>query len=144
MAYDWDRVQEDELSFVTGEIIAVTGTSVIGIYSVFIIYFIGQEDERWWEGYIESNPHRRGFFPADYTKSIEKSETSSREFNPIQSQSEFGLKKWNPIQYKPAIQSGNPIRVPTSAPRSSLFSILKQKFISFRIPFISNTMNHRR
>ena len=102
-AYDRDGDYKDELSFVTGEIIAVTGTSVIGIYSVFIICVIGQEDERWWEGYIESNPHRRGFFPADYVKSIENSETSSL--------------------------------------RSSLFSILKQKLISFRIPFISNTIN---
>ena len=61
-----------------------------------IICVIGSRDEYWWEGHIESEPHRRGYFPRDYVKSIKKSETS--------------------------------------APCSTLFSILKQKFISFRIP----------
>ena len=70
VAYDWDRVQEDELSFVTGEIIAVTGTSVIGIYSVFIICVIGQEDELWWEGYIESNPNRGLTLTAAFSQQI--------------------------------------------------------------------------
>ena len=71
--------KEDELSFVTGEIIAVTGMSVIGIYGVFIICVIGQRYgwDEWWEGHIESQPHRRGFFHKWYVKSIEKSETSS-------------------------------------------------------------------
>lgn len=53
--YDCDGDEEDELTFVTGEIIAVTG----------------QEDEDWWEGHIESQPHRKGLFPAVFVKSIE-------------------------------------------------------------------------
>ena len=67
-AYQFD--EEDMLSFVPGEIIAVTGMSVIGIYGVFIICVIGQEDEDWWLGHIESQPHRCGVFPAEYVKSI--------------------------------------------------------------------------
>ena len=29
------------------------------------------EDEDWWEGHIESQPHRRGLFPAVFVKVLE-------------------------------------------------------------------------
>ena len=37
----------------------------------FDMAFLGMEDEDWWEGHIESQPHRRGLFPAVFVKVLE-------------------------------------------------------------------------
>ena len=76
--YDYVGEEEDILSFVTGEIIAVTGMSVIDIYGVFIMCVIAQWGEYWWEGHIEYQPHRYGFFKANYVKSIDTAKLPNR------------------------------------------------------------------
>merc|ERR1719410_2948318 len=53
--YDCDGDEDDELTFVTGEIIQVTG----------------QEDDDWWIGNIESQPHRHGCFPVIFVRSLD-------------------------------------------------------------------------
>jgi Arf-GAP/SH3 domain/ANK repeat/PH domain-containing protein len=53
--YDCDGDEDDELSFVAGEIITVTD----------------KEDDDWWVGHIESQPHRKGCFPVIFVKPLD-------------------------------------------------------------------------
>ncbi|XP_039191750.1 arf-GAP with SH3 domain, ANK repeat and PH domain-containing protein 1 isoform X12 [Crotalus tigris] len=48
--YDCQADNDDELTFVEGEIIIVTG----------------EEDQEWWIGHIEGKPERRGVFPVSF------------------------------------------------------------------------------
>uniref|UniRef100_A0A8C5QI04 Uncharacterized protein n=1 Tax=Leptobrachium leishanense TaxID=445787 RepID=A0A8C5QI04_9ANUR len=48
--FDCTADREDELTFITGEIIVVTE----------------EEDQNWWNGYIDGQLHRRGVFPASF------------------------------------------------------------------------------
>ncbi|XP_077207609.1 arf-GAP with SH3 domain, ANK repeat and PH domain-containing protein 1 isoform X2 [Paroedura picta] len=48
--YDCQADNDDELTFVEGEIIIVTG----------------EEDQEWWIGHIEGQPERRGVFPVSF------------------------------------------------------------------------------
>ncbi|XP_061462816.1 arf-GAP with SH3 domain, ANK repeat and PH domain-containing protein 1 isoform X3 [Rhineura floridana] len=48
--YDCQADNDDELTFVEGEIIIVTG----------------EEDQEWWIGYIEGKPERKGVFPVSF------------------------------------------------------------------------------
>lgn len=48
--YDCSADREDELTFRTGEIIVVSE----------------KEDDNWWKGWIEGQPHRQGAFPASF------------------------------------------------------------------------------
>nr|XP_034329435.1 arf-GAP with SH3 domain, ANK repeat and PH domain-containing protein 2 isoform X3 [Crassostrea gigas] len=48
--YDCEADNEDELTFRAGEMIIITG----------------EEEEDWWEGEIDGEPHRRGVFPKNF------------------------------------------------------------------------------
>ncbi|XP_044151761.1 arf-GAP with SH3 domain, ANK repeat and PH domain-containing protein 1 isoform X3 [Bufo gargarizans] len=48
--YDCQADNDDELTFVEGEVIIVTG----------------EEDHEWWIGHIEGNPERKGVFPVSF------------------------------------------------------------------------------
>ncbi|XP_029384817.1 arf-GAP with SH3 domain, ANK repeat and PH domain-containing protein 1 isoform X3 [Echeneis naucrates] len=48
--YDCQADNDDELTFVEGEVIIVTG----------------EEDQEWWIGHIEGNPERKGVFPMSF------------------------------------------------------------------------------
>ncbi|KAF6720523.1 Arf-GAP with SH3 domain, ANK repeat and PH domain-containing protein 1 [Oryzias melastigma] len=48
--YDCQADNDDELTFVEGEVIIVTG----------------EEDQEWWIGHIEGNPDRKGVFPMSF------------------------------------------------------------------------------
>ncbi|KAJ8277038.1 hypothetical protein GJAV_G00070780 [Gymnothorax javanicus] len=48
--YDCQADNDDELTFVEGEVIVVTG----------------EEDQEWWIGHIEGNPERKGVFPMSF------------------------------------------------------------------------------
>ncbi|XP_060692523.1 arf-GAP with SH3 domain, ANK repeat and PH domain-containing protein 1 isoform X4 [Hemiscyllium ocellatum] len=48
--YNCTADHADELTFTEGEIIVITG----------------EEDQEWWNGYIEGQPHRKGLFPASF------------------------------------------------------------------------------
>ncbi|KAH8856678.1 ArfGAP with SH3 domain, ANK repeat and PH domain-containing protein [Schistosoma japonicum] len=52
--YDCEAENPDELTFVRGE----------------IIQLVDRPDDDWWEGFIHSNPSRRGMFPVTYVKHI--------------------------------------------------------------------------
>ena len=69
--YDCDGDDDDELSFVAGEIITVTGTYTL-IYNVTNEFLLGQEEDDWWIGHIESQPHRVGCFPIIFVKVIDQ------------------------------------------------------------------------
>ncbi|KAI8764674.1 arf-GAP with SH3 domain, ANK repeat and PH domain-containing protein 2 [Biomphalaria glabrata] len=53
--YDCDADNEDELTFMEGEIIVA----------------ISEEEEEWWEGMVEGQPHRRGLFPLSFVTTAE-------------------------------------------------------------------------
>ncbi|KAG7231183.1 hypothetical protein INR49_012014 [Caranx melampygus] len=48
--YDCQADNDDELTFVEGEVIIVTG----------------EEDQEWWIGHIEGDPERKGVFPMSF------------------------------------------------------------------------------
>ncbi|KAG8546819.1 hypothetical protein GDO81_029781, partial [Engystomops pustulosus] len=48
--YDCQADNDDELTFVEGEVIIVTG----------------EEDHEWWIGHVEGNPERKGVFPVSF------------------------------------------------------------------------------
>lgn len=48
--YDCEADNEDELTFRAGEVIII----------------VGEEEEDWWEGEIDGEPHRRGVFPKNF------------------------------------------------------------------------------
>lgn len=48
--FDCTADRDDELTFTIGEIIVVTE----------------EEDQNWWNGYIDGQLHRRGVFPASF------------------------------------------------------------------------------
>ncbi|XP_041060742.1 arf-GAP with SH3 domain, ANK repeat and PH domain-containing protein 1 isoform X2 [Carcharodon carcharias] len=48
--YNCTADHADELTFMEGEVIVV----------------IGEEDQEWWNGYIDGQPHRKGLFPASF------------------------------------------------------------------------------
>ncbi|XP_038666074.1 arf-GAP with SH3 domain, ANK repeat and PH domain-containing protein 1-like isoform X3 [Scyliorhinus canicula] len=48
--YDCQADNEDELTFIEGEVIVVTG----------------EEDQEWWIGYVEGHPDRSGVFPVSF------------------------------------------------------------------------------
>ncbi|XP_019735426.1 arf-GAP with SH3 domain, ANK repeat and PH domain-containing protein 1-like [Hippocampus comes] len=48
--YDCQADNDDELTFVEGEVIVVTG----------------EEDQEWWIGHIEGEPERKGVFPMSF------------------------------------------------------------------------------
>jgi len=50
--YDCDADNDDELNFVEGEIMVI----------------VREEEEEWWEGYVESQPSRRGVFPTTFVQ----------------------------------------------------------------------------
>ena len=52
--YDCNADNHDELTFITGEIIVVTG----------------EEDAHWWLGHIEGIPSRHGAFPKKFVDSL--------------------------------------------------------------------------
>ena len=69
--YDCDGDEDDELTFVTGEIIQVTGNTLKLNQTKTIFLFSGQEDDDWWIGNIESQPHRHGCFPVIFVRSLD-------------------------------------------------------------------------
>lgn len=48
--YDCQADNDDELTFIEGEVIVVTG----------------EEDQEWWIGHIEGQPERKGVFPVSF------------------------------------------------------------------------------
>ncbi|XP_013401503.1 arf-GAP with SH3 domain, ANK repeat and PH domain-containing protein 2-like, partial [Lingula anatina] len=52
--YDCDADNDDELSFKEGE----------------IIILLREEDEDWWEGEVDGEPHRKGLFPASFVERV--------------------------------------------------------------------------
>ncbi|VDP64454.1 unnamed protein product [Schistosoma mattheei] len=52
--YDCEAENSDELTFNRGE----------------IIQLIDRPDNDWWEGFIQSDPSRRGMFPVTYVKRL--------------------------------------------------------------------------
>lgn len=48
--YDCQADNDDELTFIEGEVIVVTG----------------EEDQEWWIGHIEGEPERKGVFPVSF------------------------------------------------------------------------------
>lgn len=48
--YDCQADNDDELTFIEGEVIIVTG----------------EEDQEWWIGHIEGQPERKGVFPVSF------------------------------------------------------------------------------
>jgi Arf-GAP/SH3 domain/ANK repeat/PH domain-containing protein len=55
--YDCEADNDDELSFYEGETIIAEK----------------EEEEDWWQGYVEGQPHRHGMFPKTFVQVIESS-----------------------------------------------------------------------
>ena len=55
--YDCEADNDDELSFCEGETIIAEK----------------EEEEDWWQGYVEGQPHRHGMFPKTFVQVIESS-----------------------------------------------------------------------
>jgi len=68
--YDCDADDDDELTFVVGEYITITGQP--SEYRHFIRKpLLGEEEEGWLHGHIESQPHRSGLLPQIFVEILE-------------------------------------------------------------------------
>ena len=59
--YDCEADNEDELSFSEGE----------------VLLLIKKEEDEWWEGMVEGQPHRRGMFPATFVEVLTTTTTTT-------------------------------------------------------------------
>ena len=55
--YDCEADNDDEISFREGEVLVVTVEQT--------------EDENWMEGYVQTDPGRRGVFPASFVQLLD-------------------------------------------------------------------------
>ena len=68
--YDCDADDDDELTFVVGEYITITRTQLKKLIHIVSIV-LGEEEEGWLHGHIESQPHRAGLLPQIFVEILE-------------------------------------------------------------------------
>ena len=67
--YDCDADDDDELTFVVGEYITITRKQLKNLSISYL--FLGEEEEGWLHGHIESQPHRAGLLPQIFVEILE-------------------------------------------------------------------------